>query len=324
MGATRDFLDFALFVGFFPQLVMGPILRAIGFLPQLDVEKRFGDIRFKAFIALFLIGFFKKTVISDNIAPIVDAVYADPTGQTALGVWIAVLFYAVQLYCDFSAYSDMAIALSGMLGYTVPTNFDFPFFAKNISDFWRRWHISFSSWLRDYLYFPLGGNRGSESRTWFNLMATMLLSGLWHGAGVNFIVWGGLNGLGLIVHRVYQNSSHVPQVLRRGFGAVGMLLTFYWFAMTLIFFRSPSLAESVPISRGFIGFQSLGTQQPDPWLLLWFVPLIAVHWLSSRIDLPVQAEKVPDWAYPIGLGFAVSATLAFVKLDYRPFIYFQF
>ncbi len=161
-----DFADFALFVSFFPQLVMGPILRAGSFLPQLERERSLADVRFKPMLTLFLIGFIKKACISDNIAPLVDTVYASPEVFGAGAIWIAVLFYAVQIYCDFSGYTDMAIAVSGLVGFQVSRNFDFPLLARNVSDFWRRWHISFSSWMRDYLYFPMGGSRSSNLITY--------------------------------------------------------------------------------------------------------------------------------------------------------------
>ena len=238
MEPCREFWDFAVYVGFFPQLVMGPILRAITFLPQLETRKSFWNTPFRASITLFLIGFIKKACISDNIAPLVDSIYADVAGFDALTLVIAAFLYAVQIYCGFSGYADIAIGIAGLLGYHVAINFDFPFFASNISDYWRRWHINFSSWVRDYLYFPLGGSRGSEAQTDCNLMITMLLSGLWHGAGAHFIVWGGLNGIALVFHRFYGRVKGIPQFLRSLFARTGVALTFYWFVLSTIFFRA--------------------------------------------------------------------------------------
>jgi alginate O-acetyltransferase complex protein AlgI len=160
LRAVRDPLDFALFVTFFPQLVAGPIVRAIDFLPQLERVRVWRDVRVRACATLFLVGYVKKACIGDNVAELVDPYFKDPALYDALSAWIAVLFYAVQIYCDFSGYSDMAIATAGLFGYELRLNFDFPYFAASIRDFWRRWHMSLSSWLRDYLYIPLGGSRG--------------------------------------------------------------------------------------------------------------------------------------------------------------------
>jgi alginate O-acetyltransferase complex protein AlgI len=323
MEPVRNFADFALFVSFFPQLVMGPILRAIRFIPQLAVSHRFEDVPVKAMLSLFVIGFVKKACVSDNIAPVVEAVYADPTSFGVLGVWIAVVLYAIQLYCDFSGYADMAIAIAGLLGYRVATNFDFPFFASNITEFWRRWHISFSSWLRDYLYFSMGGSRGTQTRTYMNLMITMLLSGLWHGAGWNFIAWGGLNGLGLIVHRFYARAS-IPAALRSLTARLGVLMTFYWFAFTLIFFRSQTTDQALFISRTFLTWESSGSETLWPWMLLWLLPLGVAHFAAMKVDLPARAERLDGRLFALVFGAVVAIVLACVRLEYRPFIYFQF
>lgn len=202
---VSGFTDFALYVSFFPQLVAGPIVRASHFLPQLSTKKSFSDIRFQVAFTLFLIGFIKKACISDNIALLIDPVFAAPDAFTAASLWIATVFYAVQIYCDFSGYTDMAIAIAALLGFQLQLNFRFPYFASNIAEFWQRWHISLSTWLRDYLYIPLGGNRGGSIKTYRNLMITMLLGGLWHGAAWNFVIWGGLHGGALAVHRVIRS-----------------------------------------------------------------------------------------------------------------------
>ncbi|NNE08668.1 MAG: MBOAT family protein, partial [Gemmatimonadetes bacterium] len=236
LRATRDFLDLALFVGFFPQLVAGPIVRARDFLPQLTRRRAASDVAFRPLLLLFLSGFFKKACISDNISGVVDTYFTDPSAYDAMSAWIAVLLYAVQIYCDFSGYSDMAIATAGFLGYSLCENFAFPYFAGSIQDFWRRWHISLSSWLRDYLYILLGGGYGGRLFRYRNLMLTMLLGGLWHGAAWRFVIWGGLHGLALIVHREFHDrlrgrSFRVP-------APVGVLLTFWWVGLTWIFFRA--------------------------------------------------------------------------------------
>ena len=194
VSAKRSPLDVAFYIAFFPQLVAGPIVRASDFIPQMDVARRWADVNVRACLALFLIGFVKKACVSDNIAPYVDLVFANPESFTGATIVGGVLLYGVQIYCDFSGYSDMAIACAGLLGYKFPPNFDSPYLSPNIQDFWRRWHISLSSWLRDYLYISLGGNRKGNARRDVNLMTTMVLGGLWHGASFNFVIWGFLHG----------------------------------------------------------------------------------------------------------------------------------
>ncbi len=195
-------LDFAIYEAFFPHLVAGPIVRAREFLPQLATPRNHRSI--PAGPAVFLIagGLFKKIVLADLLATrIVDPVFGSPEAHSALEVWVAIYGYAVQIYCDFSAYTDMAIGLALLLGFRFPQNFDRPYAARSLQDFWRRWHMTLSRWLRDYLYFPLGGSRGSGAKTYRNLMLTMLIGGLWHGASWTFVIWGGIHGTGLAVER---------------------------------------------------------------------------------------------------------------------------
>ncbi|NNE09943.1 MAG: MBOAT family protein, partial [Gemmatimonadetes bacterium] len=207
MRATHDILDLALFVGFFPQLVAGPIVRAREFIPQLARRRARSDVRFRPYLLLFLAGFFKKACVSDNIVGVVDRYFADPASYDALSTWIAVLLYTIQIYCDFSGYSDIAIATAGFLGYTLCENFAFPYFSGSIQDLWRRWHISLSSWLRDYLYIPLGGSRGGKLFRYRNLMLTMLLGGLWHGAAWTFVIWGAIHGALLVGQRAMSGAG---------------------------------------------------------------------------------------------------------------------
>ena len=192
-------LDFFVYKSFFPQLVAGPIVRASDFLPQLQKERK---IRFETIpVLLVLKGLFKKIVIADNLGMFTDAVYAKPENYPSLIIWIATISFTIQIYCDFSGYTDIAIGIAKILGFDFPKNFNKPYFALTISDFWKRWHISLSSWLRDYLYIPLGGNKISNLITYRNLMITMLLGGLWHGASWNFVIWGGLHGALLCINR---------------------------------------------------------------------------------------------------------------------------
>src|SRR5262245_10287096 len=192
---VRNPLDYAVYILFFPHLVAGPIVRPYEFLPQLDRPKRFDWPRFQAGVQLFLIGLLKKIVIADQVALVIDPVFKTPGEFNSAALWLAVLGYAVQIYCDFSGYTDMALGLAHTLGFKLPNNFNAPYLASSPADFWRRWHISLSRWLRDYLYIPLGGNRKGPVRTMVNLFVTMLLGGLWHGANWTFVVWGAYHGM---------------------------------------------------------------------------------------------------------------------------------
>jgi alginate O-acetyltransferase complex protein AlgI len=214
---SKSLREFALFVSFFPQLVAGPIVRASEFLPQLrekinkfqkDKNLRLIIIQnsnLKLGITLMAFGFLKKMFFADNIAPIVNDIFNNPIGATSFEIWLGTIAFAFQIYGDFSGYSDIAIGAALILGFKLPMNFNKPYFAISPSDFWRRWHISLSTWLRDYLYIPLGGNKKSFVRTYGNLFVVMLLGGLWHGAAVNFIIWGSLHGIYLAVHKVISN-----------------------------------------------------------------------------------------------------------------------
>jgi alginate O-acetyltransferase complex protein AlgI len=201
--AERSFLKFAIYVAYFPQLVAGPILRAKQFLPQLKGVINLTPSNLRSGSHLFLAGLFKKVVIADNIAPLADFVFKNSQGMPSLAIWVATFCFGVQIYCDFSGYTDMARGVSRLLGLEIPINFAWPYFATSITDFWRRWHISLSSWLRDYLYIPLGGNRQSEVKTYRNLMLTMALGGLWHGASWSFMIWGIYQGALLSIERLF-------------------------------------------------------------------------------------------------------------------------
>src|SRR5437667_5899257 len=201
MPAERSLPNFMVFILFFPHLVAGPIVRARDFLPQIGRRKRWSWPRMQVGVQFFLMGLFKKLAIADRMAQFVDPVFADPAAFKTGAVWVAVLAYALQIYCDFSGYTDMALGCAHLLGFHLARNFDMPYLATNISEFWRRWHISLSSWLRDYLFLPLGGSHGGNWQTCRNLMITMPLGGLWHGASWTFIAWGVLHGLLLVIHR---------------------------------------------------------------------------------------------------------------------------
>jgi alginate O-acetyltransferase complex protein AlgI len=242
-----DFIKFATFIALFPQLVAGPIVRASDLLYQMDEDKKFEWNRFYSGLGRVLWGFFKKVAIADSLAPFVDQCWADPSRFSSSHLMIGVVFYSFQIYCDFSGYSDIAIGLARIMGYDFPENFKTPYFSKNFSEFWSRWHISLSSWLRDYLYIPLGGNRNGKLATYKNNMLTMLLGGLWHGANWAFVFWGFLHGLYLILQkaampawRKLSQLLHLPRPVYLFFS----LVTVYIFTcIAWVYFRSGSLGR---------------------------------------------------------------------------------
>ncbi|MEM7516510.1 MAG: MBOAT family O-acyltransferase, partial [Planctomycetota bacterium] len=219
-GKATSLSDLALFVAFFPQLVAGPIVRAVDFLPQLAVKCRLSEVDLRACFGLFFLGFFKKACVSDNISHLVDRVFESPESFDTFGNWIGALFFSVQIYCDFSGYSDMAIACAGLLGYRLRENFDHPYLSTNLQDFWRRWHISLSFWLRDYVYIALGGNRAKPARVTLNLALTTLIAGLWHGAAWTFVLFGALHGAGLGVCRAWKRARGTEGVATGLWGAL--------------------------------------------------------------------------------------------------------
>jgi alginate O-acetyltransferase complex protein AlgI len=324
MRAVSSFLDVACFIGFFPQMVAGPIVRASFFLPQLQSLRKFSGIDVRGALVLFLVGFIKKACIADAVAPFADGYFAAPWNFTAGSAWVGVLFYAIQIYCDFSGYTDMAIACARLLGYELPVNFRFPYFAEGMSDFWHRWHISLSSWLRDYLYIPLGGNRGSLWFVYRNIMITMLLGGLWHGGAWTFVIWGGLHGIALIVQREWQrltDGSPIAHLLMRW---LAWPLTIYGVCVAWIFFRAADLHHALPALRSFMFLHDAGAQNLGTWMLWIVVLLAALHWMNFRGIFWGWWQRGPAPVFAAGYGCAVAVVLLFVPPHYKPFIYFQF
>jgi alginate O-acetyltransferase complex protein AlgI len=247
---VKNFWDYCFFLSFFPKLVMGPIVRASDFVPQIRRELTVSREDVAAGLYLIAGGLFKKLVISDYIyVNYVDYIFGDPTRHSGIECLLGVYGYALVIYCDFSGYSDMAIGMARWMGFRIPANFDSPYQSSSITEFWRRWHISLSSWLRDYLYIPLGGNRKGKFRQYLNLFTTMLLGGLWHGASWNFILWGGLHGLALafdkmcmkLFGRLEKVRSKTFLILKK---ALGVFLTFHFVCFCWIFFKAGTLAKA--------------------------------------------------------------------------------
>jgi alginate O-acetyltransferase complex protein AlgI len=326
---TGRLLDFALFVAFFPQLVAGPIVRASEFLPQLRTARRWANIDVRACVTLFLVGYVQKRCIADNVAMLVDHVYFEPAALEWSALVLAVLGFSVQLYGDFAGYSNMAIACAGLLGYRLPRNFDFPYLATNLVDFWRRWHITLSFWLRDYLYVPLGGNRHGRWRTAGNLLLVMLLGGLWHGAGWNFVLWGGLHGLALIACHLWTSTvdrleAGRRRIVPRARAVVGTLLVFAWVTLLWIPFRAYTLHEAWLVTRAVLTGVSPGSRSVDPlwWPLLG--GLAAVHVAFFALPVARWILGLPTWAYALWLGAATAVAISFSHRGVAPFVYFQF
>jgi D-alanyl-lipoteichoic acid acyltransferase DltB (MBOAT superfamily) len=328
----RSYLRYLLFVAFFPHLVAGPIVRPRDLLPQL--ERAPSLTREQGGEALFLIaiGLVKKVVLSDQLSiNLVDRVFDRPESFSALEVLAGVYGYAAQIYCDFSGYTDIAIGSALLLGVRFPRNFNSPYKAEDLADFWRRWHISLSTWLRDYLYIPLGGNRISEWHTYRNLMITMLLGGLWHGASWTFVFWGFLHGLGLAVTRAYQRFRErrgaAARPGRRPFAvrAALVLLTFHYVCFAWIFFRAPTFSKAVLVLRQISTLTTFHPNLPLVLVVLLGVALLS-HYVPERLyertreaftELPAPLQGALLFLVAVGLHEAASAAAV-------PFVYFQF
>lgn len=291
----RSFITFATYVAYFPQLVAGPIERAQRLLPILENQtgREFpkGEQLGHA-LSLILVGLVKKVVIADGVAVIVTDVFAEPGGQSSVAVWTAILAFSIQIYGDFSGYTDIARGVSALLDIDLMVNFREPYLSRNITEFWRRWHISLSDWLRDYLYISLGGNRGGVFRTVRNLMLTMLLGGLWHGASWNFVVWGGLHGLMLVAHRVLRGGSvkGTEPALR---DLPSVLATFVVVSLTWVFFRAESFGQARTVLAGAIKLRGGEVRLYDTALLLFLFWLMVVLDLVQRSSQPVGADRRP-------------------------------
>lgn len=323
-------LDFALFVAFFPQLVAGPIVRAAEFLPQL--RRPLVRNRVDLFVGTrqFVIGLFKKVFVADNLARFVDEVFANAGAYDTATTWLAVAAYAIQIYCDFSGYSDMAIGTARVLGFRFDTNFDFPYLARSMSDFWRRWHISLSSWLRDYLYIPLGGNRRGPGRTQINLMLTMLLGGLWHGAAWTFVAWGAIHGAALVIQR---GLVSIGGGTRWGAGSMGKiaarLATLVVVLVAWVFFRAASFDSAGRMLGAMFHVDGVqpdggGIAWPFPFAIAMVVLTIAVHGIQLSGHGAVLRLPGNRWRTPILLCTMVWLVLLYHPTAFSPFIYFQF
>ncbi len=324
VASCRRFADMALYMSFFPQLVAGPIVRSSVFLPQLERPPE-GPVAPAPALALIAGGLFKKVVLANGLATgLVDPVFGDPAGFPSGDLLLAAYGYAVQIYCDFSAYTDIAIGLAALLGFRFPQNFDQPYRSASLREFWRRWHMTLSFWLRDYLYRPLGGNRHGPVRTRLNLLATMLLGGIWHGAAWKFLFWGALHGGGLVLERGWAPRMEATRGLAR---ALVVLVVFHVVCFGWLFFRADSFGSVLLYLRTLAAMRG-GIAQATPWTIGLLVLGLALHFiprdLPGRIGRVMTARRLPDWA--MASGFAACAVLidAAGPDGIPPFIYFQF
>jgi len=315
--------EFFLYVAFFPQLVAGPIVRATDFLPQLQKHVGVNWDYIYLGAQIFALGFIQKVFVADRLAMFCDPVFAQPALYDAATLWLALLSYAVQIFCDFSGYSHMAIGIALVLGFKLPENFRMPYLATSVADFWHRWHISLSSWLRDYLYIPLGGSRVAVPRIYANLMITMLLGGLWHGASWNFVLWGAMHGGALCIHRAWKSlGGDMPVIL-------GWILTLLFVLLTWIPFRCGDVEQTLLYVAGLWQGDGIHWMMPQVLGLLALVALVhAVMALKSHhigawhATLPVSNKEklwhIMAWAWLVMILLVWSPTHS------SPFIYFQF
>jgi D-alanyl-lipoteichoic acid acyltransferase DltB (MBOAT superfamily) len=329
-------LDYAFFVSFFPQLVAGPIVRASEFLPQLEKPTFVSQEMLGRGIFLIGTGLFKKAVISNYIsANFVDRIFESPALFTGLENLLGVYGYALQIYCDFSGYSDMAIGLALLLGFHFNDNFNAPYTAKNITEFWRRWHISLSTWLRDYLYISLGGNRHGKIRTYVNLIITMLLGGLWHGASFRFLLWGGLHGIMLAIHKFILESAvarrvKLSPVIHAISPAMGCVLTFHFVCFGWIFFRSPTMEHaSQMINQILFHFSPLVFFEviSGYWKVIALIALgYVLHFIPRSMDLAAEqwTTRLPLAGKAVMLLLIIIVCIQTRSASIQPFIYFQF
>ncbi len=324
-----SFLNFALFVTYFPHLVAGPILRPTDLLPQFERESRATRQQVRWGLMLMTLGLFNKIVIADGLlAPVADKVYGAKDALTALDAWLGTLAFSGQIFCDFAGYTTTAIGASLVLGISLIDNFRYPYAAVGFSDFWRRWHISLSTWLRDYLYVPLGGNRKGPGRTYVNLMLTMLLGGLWHGAAWTFVVWGGLHGLFLVGERFLKQAWGHLAMWKSWTGRLLLgVLTYALVNVTWVFFRAHDFPKAWLVLGAMLGFGPTGKPVLTTWLIVSVtVPvaaMLAIHAYMRDRELHIEVARRP--VVLVGLAWAAMLFLTVATQGgSNAFIYFQF
>ncbi len=329
---THDPVAFFAFVSFFPQLVAGPIERASNLLPQFTKKRSFDFDAARDGSRQILWGFLKKVVVADNIAPHVDTIFSNHQAYDGVTLFIGVFFFAIQIYCDFSGYSDIAIGVARLFGFQLMRNFAYPYFSRDIGEFWRRWHISLSSWFRDYVYIPLGGSRASTSRRIFNIVVTFTVSGFWHGANWTFIIWGLLNGLYYIPLMLQGKQKAHTDVVAKGrllptFGEAGAIaVTFLLTLIAWVFFRSDSVADAFLFLYGIVSRPVLSGMVYTGYVvpILGCLGLLAFEWLNRSRQ---HGLDIPHWPFLVRWGLyylVIMLIVLYGATGEQEFIYFQF
>ena len=323
-------LNVLLYIGFFPQIVSGPIVKAHDFLPQLKDSHVITWDNLSAGGQRFLIGLFKKKVIADRLAVCVDAVYAAPEAYSSLSIMMAVISYSLQIYNDFSGYSDMAIGIATMMGFDLGENFNLPYLAKNPSDFWRRWHISLSSWFRDYVYFPLGGSRKGKLKTYLNLFITMLLSGLWHGASWAFVAWGAFHALASVFHKIFcdirKNKSSKREDSNMIADLAAVVVNYICVALLWVPFRTNDLGKAVDIIRRMFSFKS-GIHYVFDYTIIFVVLLLVIQVIAilrNKWNNPIKPLNLGKFWNKVIVLCLIVLTFVFAYIGDTAFIYAQF
>ncbi|NND59239.1 MAG: MBOAT family protein [Gammaproteobacteria bacterium] len=327
--ASKSLLDFSLFVTFFPQLVAGPIVRPTHLLPQFAIPRVATRQQLTWGLALMTLGLFQKIVVADGLlAPVADKVFGAGEMLHPIDAWLGTLAFSGQIFSDFAGYSTTAIGIALCLGFGLPDNFRFPYAAIGFSDFWRRWHISLSTWLRDYLYIPLGGNRKGNLRTYINLMLTMLIGGLWHGASWTFVVWGGLHGIYLAAERwLRARLGHYSVWKTRSAQVLLALVTFFLVNLTWVYFRATDFDTAWRMTVTMLSFVTDGKKVLSFYLVLSVTvtmsTMLAVHWYMRNRRLDEVVARVPVWLAGLFWGGMLTAILM-TQGGSDAFIYFQF
>lgn len=303
----KNLLDVALYLAFFPKITSGPIQRSGDFFNQIEKKRIVGWSTFAPGIQIFMFGLFKKLVFADRLSVFVNQVYDTPLAFGSITVFLAAVAYSLQIYFDFSGYSDMAIGIAKMLGINLPKNFNLPYLAHNVTELWKRWHITLSTWLQDYVYISLGGNRKGKVRTYVNLILTMVIGGIWHGANWTYIIWGLLHGLALAVHKVWMTLTGSSIKKHSAVGnVISICLTFLFTTFCWIFFRAASISQAFLIIKRIFSFER-GLEQPYMWLIITLVVLIATSSIAyvktkkSKEQLPIKKTNtsIVDGYYPL-------------------------
>ena len=329
VAPTRTWLEYLFFLSFFPALVAGPIVRADYFLPQVEQNKRPKRNEIYLGFWMIILGIIKKAIIADYISQYNDLIFSSPTGYSGFESLMGVIGYTMQIYCDFSGYSDMAIGIALIMGFKLSPNFDFPYKSKNLTEFWRRWHISLSSWLRDYLYIPLGGNRKGTIRTYVNNFLTMLIGGLWHGAAWKFVFWGGMHGVGLAIHKASKPLlDKIPNIYP--VKVVSWTITIVYVSLLWVFFRAESWTDSWLIIKNI--FTNFSVAHIAPFLevrYVWCIMMAVIilshampcRWYDKMGEMFVKSNWLIKFVVFI---IVVQFVIQFMSEDVAPFIYFQF